>query len=343
MPSRLDGARRSVRPRPCRCRSATRASRRGLLGVPVGAVVAFPNDDDIFHNVFSLSPGHAFDLGLYRAGASKSRTFASPGVVRVFCNIHPQMTALVVVVPTPWIAAAGADGACRLDLPPGRYTVTALSERAAPVTIDVTVAGATTAPLLGARRERTSWPSRTPTSSASRIRPPPTSPDAVYRRSMPDTSDGPRTIPASPSSRRCCLPGASRRVWSCTGCGRLPPGLRGCRASSWLAWRWSSRPRSAWAANGRCTAPAPTCGPICRRPPSSPAASTASRVIRSISRCCYIYTAVALFTNALWPFVLWAVLLPVLVKGIVEREERYLERKFGQPYLDYKARVRRWI
>ena len=56
-----------------------------------------------------------------------------------------------------------------------------------------------------------------------------------------------------------------------------------------------------------------------------------------------IYTAVALFTNALWPFVLWAVLLPLLVKGIVEREERYLERKFGQPYLDYKARVRRWI
>ena len=57
----------------------------------------------------------------------------------------------------------------------------------------------------------------------------------------------------------------------------------------------------------------------------------------------HIYTAVALFTNALWPFVLWAVLLPVLVKGIIEREERYLERKFGQPYLDYKARVRRWI
>ncbi|MCC6992615.1 MAG: hypothetical protein IT181_26665 [Acidobacteria bacterium] len=119
-----------------------------LLGVPVGAVVAFPNDDDIFHNVFSLSPGHAFDLGLYRAGAPKSRTFASPGVVRVFCNIHPQMTALQVVVPTMWIAAAGADGAWRLDLPPGRYTVTALSERAAPVTTDVTVAGATTAASL---------------------------------------------------------------------------------------------------------------------------------------------------------------------------------------------------
>ncbi len=93
-----------------------------VLGVPVGAVVQFPNEDGLFHNVFSLSPGHAFDLGLYRSGASKSRTFATAGVVRVFCNIHPQMTALVVVARTPWIVNAGADGAFRLDLPPGRYT-----------------------------------------------------------------------------------------------------------------------------------------------------------------------------------------------------------------------------
>lgn len=57
----------------------------------------------------------------------------------------------------------------------------------------------------------------------------------------------------------------------------------------------------------------------------------------------HLYTAVALFTDTLWPFAFWVVLLPVLVKGIVEREERYLERKFGQPYLAYKARVRRWI
>lgn len=119
-----------------------------VLGVPVGTAVAFPNDDDIFHNVFSLSPGHAFDLGLYRAGASKSRTFAAPGLVRVFCNIHPQMTALIVAVATPWVVAAGADGAWRLELPPGRYKVTAISERAAPVTAEVTVAGATTAAPL---------------------------------------------------------------------------------------------------------------------------------------------------------------------------------------------------
>ena len=118
-----------------------------VLGVPAGAAVRFPNDDDIFHNVFSLSPGHAFDLGLYRAGASKTRTFATPGVVRVFCNIHPQMTALVVVAPTPWVTTAAPDGSWRLELPAGRYRVTALSERAAPVTVEVAVSGTATAPL----------------------------------------------------------------------------------------------------------------------------------------------------------------------------------------------------
>jgi plastocyanin len=119
-----------------------------VLGVPVGATVQFPNQDGLFHNVFSLTPGHAFDLGLYRGGASKSRTFSTTGVVRVFCNIHPQMTALVVVVATPWIVNAGADGAFRLDLPPGRYRVTALSERASAVSVEVAVAGATAAPAL---------------------------------------------------------------------------------------------------------------------------------------------------------------------------------------------------
>jgi plastocyanin len=118
-----------------------------VLGVPVGATVRFPNDDDIFHNVFSLSPSHAFDLGLYRAGASKSRTFTAPGVVRVFCNIHPQMTALVVAVPTPWITTAAPDGAWRLELPAGRYRVTAMSERASPVTVEVAVSGSATAAL----------------------------------------------------------------------------------------------------------------------------------------------------------------------------------------------------
>jgi plastocyanin len=119
-----------------------------VLAVPVGTTVRFPNHDGIFHNVFSLSQGNAFDLGLYRSGASRTQTLAAPGVVRIFCNIHPQMSAFVVAVPTPWVAVAGSGGTFRLELPPGRYRVTALSERAAAVTADVTVAGTTSAPPL---------------------------------------------------------------------------------------------------------------------------------------------------------------------------------------------------
>jgi plastocyanin len=120
-----------------------------VLGVPLGSTVSFPNDDGIFHNVFSLSSPQPFDLGLYRAGATKDRVFAKPATYRVFCNIHPQMAAFIVVAPSPWVTTAGGDGGWRLDVPPGRYRVTALSERAPAVTIEVTVAGgATTAPLL---------------------------------------------------------------------------------------------------------------------------------------------------------------------------------------------------
>src|SRR5437899_663487 len=62
-----------------------------LLAVPVGDAVAFPNQDPIFHNVFSVSGENRFDLGLYRRGKSKEKTFEKPGLVRVYCNIHPQM------------------------------------------------------------------------------------------------------------------------------------------------------------------------------------------------------------------------------------------------------------
>jgi plastocyanin len=119
-----------------------------VLAVPVGTEVRFPNRDSIFHNVFSLSQGNAFDLGLYRSGDSKSRALAAPGLVRVFCNIHPQMTAVLVATPSPWLAVAARDGTFRIELPAGRYRVTALSERAAAVTAEVAVAGATTAPPM---------------------------------------------------------------------------------------------------------------------------------------------------------------------------------------------------
>ncbi|HEY6362875.1 MAG TPA: hypothetical protein VIX63_17335 [Vicinamibacterales bacterium] len=120
-----------------------------VLGVPVGSSVDFPNDDLIFHNVFSLSAPQPFDLGLYRSGQSPSRTFAQPGTYRVFCNIHPQMSALILVAPTPHVVVAAPDGRFVLDLPAGRYRLTAVSERAAPVSVEVVAeAGATVAPAL---------------------------------------------------------------------------------------------------------------------------------------------------------------------------------------------------
>ena len=79
-----------------------------MLAVPVGSTVEFPNNDGIFHNVFSLSGPQPFDLGLYRAGESRQRTFTSPGIYRVFCNIHPQMTAMIVVAPSAFTTVAGA-------------------------------------------------------------------------------------------------------------------------------------------------------------------------------------------------------------------------------------------
>jgi plastocyanin len=119
------------------------------VAVPVGSTVEFPNNDQIFHNVFSLSLPQPFDLGLYRAGESRTRTFTQPGVYRVFCNIHPQMSAIVVVAPSPYVAVVPSDGRFSLELPVGRYRLTALSERAAPVSADVaSVQGLATAPEL---------------------------------------------------------------------------------------------------------------------------------------------------------------------------------------------------
>ena len=126
-----------------------------VLGIPAGSAVDFPNDDMIFHNVFSLSGPQPFDLGLYRSGEAPSRTFAQPGLYRVFCNIHPLMSALIVVAPTPHVAAAAPDGRFVLDLPPGRYRLTAVSERASPVSVEVvSEAGATVAPPISLDESR---------------------------------------------------------------------------------------------------------------------------------------------------------------------------------------------
>ena len=114
-----------------------------VLAVPVGSTVDFTNDDLIFHNVFSLSSPAPFDLGLYRAGASKSRVFSGPAVYRVFCNIHPQMTGVLLVLPTSWIAEADLSGAYRMNLPPGRYRLTAWSERSQPASVETALESGT--------------------------------------------------------------------------------------------------------------------------------------------------------------------------------------------------------
>jgi plastocyanin len=81
-----------------------------LLIVPVGSVVHFPNADPFFHNVFSLFDGRRFDLGLYEAGTSRDVTFGREGISYIFCNIHPEMSAVVIALSTPYYAAGDPEG-----------------------------------------------------------------------------------------------------------------------------------------------------------------------------------------------------------------------------------------
>jgi hypothetical protein len=93
-----------------------------LLVVPVGSTVFFPNEDPFFHNVFSLFDGKRFDLGLYEAGSVKEVTFSREGFSYIFCNIHPEMSAVVLALSTPLYAIADASGAFQLrDVPAGEY------------------------------------------------------------------------------------------------------------------------------------------------------------------------------------------------------------------------------
>jgi plastocyanin len=118
-----------------------------VLVVPVGSTVDFDNQDPILHNIFSKTKPGEFDLGLYKT--SKPVVFAHASVYRVFCNIHPEMTAVILVVATSYIAEADGSGRYRLDLPAGKYRVTAWSERAAaPATAEVTVGGSGNPPAL---------------------------------------------------------------------------------------------------------------------------------------------------------------------------------------------------
>lgn len=107
-----------------------------LLIVPVGAVVQFPNHDPFFHNVFSLFEGKRFDLGLYEAGSSRNVSFDRPGVSYIFCNIHSEMSAVVIALDTPFYSVSTSKGEIVIpDVPVGRYSMHLWYETALPETL----------------------------------------------------------------------------------------------------------------------------------------------------------------------------------------------------------------
>lgn len=119
-----------------------------VLVVPVHSTVEFPNRDDVYHNVFSLSGIRTFDLGRYGRDASKSVRIDRPGVVRVFCHIHADMSAAIVVVDGPGFAIPDSAGRYTLGaLPPGDYTLVGWHERSDPVRQTVRIAAGETTRL----------------------------------------------------------------------------------------------------------------------------------------------------------------------------------------------------
>lgn len=115
-----------------------------VIVAPAGSTVRFPNQDPFKHNVFSVSEPNTFDLGLYGQRETKAVTLTRPGLVRVYCNVHPRMVAYVVVTANRLYAQPGADGSFAIDdVPPGRYRLHVWHERiAAEVVKDVVVTAA---------------------------------------------------------------------------------------------------------------------------------------------------------------------------------------------------------
>ena len=93
-----------------------------VVAITMGTTVEFPNRDPFFHDVFSIYHGKPFDLGLYESGSSRKVAFTKPGVSYIFCNIHSEMSAVIVALQTPYFAQTKADGKFEItNLPPGRY------------------------------------------------------------------------------------------------------------------------------------------------------------------------------------------------------------------------------
>ena len=104
-----------------------------LLVIPVGGKVEFPNQDPFFHNVFSLFEGKRFDLGLYESGTTRVVQFDKPGISFIFCNIHAQMSAVIIALATPYFAISDPRGDLSIpNVPPGRYNVQVFHSSVAP-------------------------------------------------------------------------------------------------------------------------------------------------------------------------------------------------------------------
>ncbi len=129
-----------------------------VISVPRAGEVQFPNVDPIYHNVFSVSAANRFDLGLYRSGGSREKRFEEPGLVRVYCNIHPQMVGFVMVVDSDYAAVTGPDGSFRFDgVPPGNWTIRSWHEEGGEGQVPVTVRARAETPAVALRLDASAF------------------------------------------------------------------------------------------------------------------------------------------------------------------------------------------
>jgi plastocyanin len=146
----LEPANGKFKPRPAKPHVMAQRGREfnpHVMALSVGSTVSFPNFDSVFHNVFSTSPGGAFDLGIYKKGEAREYKFEKEGIIRLGCNLHANMSAYLVVVAAPAYVVTDDKGSFKFNrLAPGKYKLKAWSEKSkAPITQDITIkAGANT-------------------------------------------------------------------------------------------------------------------------------------------------------------------------------------------------------